>query len=112
MNYKVKEAISIFAEYVEAIRKEYQGRYDIQASVDFRDAITLRISAFKIEVVSIVALQYLDIRTSEDANHIFELQKEFDAQMLELVSTQKASLLARKRNLEAELAAVNEQLNK
>lgn len=112
MNNKVKEAISIFAEYAEATRKQYQGRYDIRASVDFGDTITLRISAFKIEVVSIVALQHLDIRTPEDSEGIYELQKGFDAQMLKLVDTQKAALLARKRSLEAELAAVNEQLDK
>lgn len=109
MNNKVKEAISIFAEYAEATREKYQGKYDISATVDFRDAITFRITAFKLKVVAIVAIQ---VCTAEDAEGIFELQQKFDKQMSALVSDQTAALLARKRSLEVELAAINAKLDK
>ena len=112
MNNKVKEAISIFAEYAEEIRKEYKNKFDISATIDFRDGITLRITAFRLKSVSIVAFQHLDIRTPEDAEGIFELQQKFDEKMSALISDQTAALLARKCSLEAELAAINAQLNK
>lgn len=115
MKEEILEAVAQFTKYAQEVCRDYGEVYDIMADVIIQkqDEIHFRASAFRKNMGRpvLLVLKYTDIREMEDLKMLVKMEQEFSSELKRLSSEDYNALLARKGELEAELAAVNAKLN-